>query len=61
MSEDLHRSDRPIPGDVLDHRRRQGLKIRRVRVVERPLSPYVQWELHALRMLAEEGFELRGK
>ena len=33
----------------------QGLEIRRVRVVERPLSPYVQWELHALRMLAEEG------
>ena len=38
--------------------RRQGLKIRRVRVVEHPLTPYLQWELHALRMLAEEGFEL---
>ncbi|TDD21866.1 hypothetical protein E1287_40250 [Actinomadura sp. KC06] len=38
--------------------RRRGLKIKRVRVVERPLTPYVQWELYALRMLAEEGFEL---
>ncbi|MEV5827489.1 DUF6879 family protein [Spirillospora sp. NPDC052242] len=38
--------------------KRRGVKIRRVRVVERPLTPYVQWELYALRMLAEEGFDL---
>ncbi|GGV02180.1 hypothetical protein GCM10010182_19740 [Actinomadura cremea] len=36
----------------------RGLRVRRVRVVERPLSPYIQWELYALRMLAEEGFGL---
>lgn len=38
--------------------KRQGLSVRRVRVVEYPVSPYLHWELHALRMLAEEGFEL---
>ncbi|RSN46484.1 DUF6879 family protein [Actinomadura sp. WAC 06369] len=38
--------------------KRRGVRIRRVRVVERPLTPYVQWELYALRMLAEEGFDL---
>lgn len=31
---------------------------RRVRVVEFPITPYVQWELHALRLLADEGFGL---
>jgi hypothetical protein len=38
------------------HNAAQGFEIRRVRVVEQPVSPYVQWELHALRMLAKEGF-----
>jgi hypothetical protein len=37
----------------------RGMTIRRARVVEHPVTPYLQWELHALRMLAEEGFELR--
>lgn len=56
---DLLEEDRKAVRTEADSNRRQGLKIRRVRVVEHPLSPYVQWELHALRMLAEEGFELR--
>jgi hypothetical protein len=38
---------------------RQGLRIQRVRIVEQPVTPYLQWELNALRMLAEEGFGLR--
>ncbi|MFC5747969.1 DUF6879 family protein [Actinomadura rugatobispora] len=38
---------------------KQGLRIQRVRVVEQPVTPYLQWELNALRMLAEEGFGLR--
>lgn len=54
----LLEEDRKVVRTEADSNRRQGLKIRRVRVVEQPLSPYVQWELHALRMLAEEGFEL---
>lgn len=36
----------------------RGLRIRRVRVVEHPLGPYLQWELHALKLLADEGFGL---
>lgn len=38
---------------------RKGLRVQRVRVVEQPVTPYLQWELNALRMLAEEGFGLR--
>ena len=38
---------------------RQGLAIHRVRVVEQPVPPYLQWELNALRMPAEEGSGLR--
>ncbi|GAA4236762.1 hypothetical protein GCM10022254_47220 [Actinomadura meridiana] len=33
----------------------QGLEIRRVRVAEMPIGPYLQWELHALKLLADEG------
>ncbi|MUN36217.1 DUF6879 family protein [Actinomadura litoris] len=36
----------------------QGLEIRRVRVAELPIGPYLQWELHALKLLADEGFGL---
>jgi hypothetical protein len=55
---DLLEKDREAVRAEARHNRRQGLEIKRVRVVERPLAPYVQWELHALRMLAEEGFDL---
>lgn len=39
------------------HRRitRHGFTARRVRVVEKPLSAYMQWELHALRIRDECG------
>ncbi|WP_433472785.1 DUF6879 family protein [Spirillospora sp. CA-142024] len=56
---DLLEQDREAVRTEARHNRRQGLKIKRVRVVEQPLTPYVQWELYALRMLAEVGFELR--
>ncbi|MFI0483383.1 DUF6879 family protein [Actinomadura sp. 9N215] len=55
---DLLEQDREAVRAEALRNRRQGLKIKRVRVVERPLTPYVQWELYALRMLAEAGFEL---
>ncbi|MBE1534267.1 DUF6879 family protein [Actinomadura algeriensis] len=54
----LLEQDREAVRTEARHNRYQGLKIRRVRVVERPFTPYLQWELYALRMLAEEGFEL---
>jgi hypothetical protein len=37
----------------------RGLQIRRVRIVEHPISPYLQWEMHALHLMAQEGFDLR--
>jgi hypothetical protein len=39
--------------------RDRGSVFRRVRVVEEPLSPYVQWELHVLRVRARAGSPIR--
>lgn len=36
-----------------------GLQRRRIRIVERPVSPYLQWQMHVLRMRAEEGEVVR--
>jgi hypothetical protein len=38
---------------------RLGVTFHRVRVVEEPLTPYIQWELHALRVQAECGKKIR--
>jgi hypothetical protein len=38
---------------------RLGVTFRRVRIVEAPLTPYIQWELHALRVQAECGKKIR--
>lgn len=37
----------------------RGAVFHRVRVVEEPLTPYVQWELHSLRLSAEFGERVR--
>ncbi|MFF7649539.1 DUF6879 family protein [Streptomyces sp. NPDC007983] len=37
----------------------RGSVFHRVRVVEKPLTPYVQWELHSLRISAEYGERVR--
>jgi hypothetical protein len=36
-----------------------GRRFHRVRIVEEPLTPYLQWELHALRIQAEVGERIR--
>jgi hypothetical protein len=43
------------------HRRisRQGFVARRIRVVEEPLSAYMQWELHALHVRQQSGGSIR--
>jgi hypothetical protein len=43
------------------HRRvaEAGFSARRVRVVEEPITPYLQWELHALRIRDECGGPIR--
>ncbi|WP_129768825.1 DUF6879 family protein [Streptomyces sp. L-9-10] len=48
--------------DLLESARddeRRGFVFHRVRVVERPLTPYLQWELHSLRQRAEYGERIR--
>lgn len=44
-----------------EHRRvaEQGFAVRRVRVVEEPIIPYLQWELHVLRLREQCGTEVR--
>lgn len=37
----------------------RGTAFHRVRVVEEPLAPYMQWELHALRVQSEAGKKIR--
>ncbi|MFI0779810.1 DUF6879 family protein [Streptomyces sp. NPDC021212] len=39
--------------------RERNIVFHRVRVVEEPLTPYLHWELHALRVQAEAGKEIR--
>lgn len=38
---------------------RRGITLWRVRVVEEPVTPYLQWELHLLRLRAECGERIR--
>ncbi|GAB2924841.1 DUF6879 family protein [Streptomyces mayteni] len=38
---------------------RRGVRQRRLRVVEFPVTPYVQWELHVLRLRVELGDDIR--
>ncbi|MGW2330813.1 DUF6879 family protein [Streptomyces sp. NPDC001700] len=46
---------REFSQDVERHR----ITLFRVRVVERPIAPYLQWELHLLRLRAECGEKIR--
>lgn len=39
--------------------KRRGYAFHRVRVVEKPLTPYVQWELHSQRQRAQHGQRIR--
>ncbi|WP_328915287.1 MULTISPECIES: DUF6879 family protein [unclassified Streptomyces] len=55
LLEERHDSLRAI---ALDDERR-GSVFHRVRVVEEPLTPYVQWELHSLQQRARYGEKIR--
>jgi hypothetical protein len=37
----------------------KGITQRRVRIITKPVTPYLQWELHGLRLWAELGEEIR--
>ncbi|MES4900912.1 MULTISPECIES: DUF6879 family protein [unclassified Streptomyces] len=45
--------------DIQADEEARGSVFHRVRVVEEPLKPYVQWELHSLRISAEYGERVR--
>lgn len=53
---DARRED--LLASALDDERRDS-RFHRVRVVEKPLTPYLQWELHSLRQRAEYGEKIR--
>lgn len=38
---------------------RQGSELRRLRVVEHPISPYLQWEMHSFHVLVQCGMPIR--
>lgn len=56
---DLLEKDRAAVREEARRHAAQGLDIRRVRVAEMPIGSYLQWELHALKLLADEGAGLR--
>ncbi len=37
----------------------RGIELRRLRVVEHPVVPYLQWEMHSFKVLAECGVAMR--
>jgi len=56
---ELNEADRATALEMAATDRRLGIRTRRIRIVESPISPYVQWEMHFFRLLAEAGQDLR--
>ncbi|QVQ53162.1 hypothetical protein J4H86_05075 [Spiractinospora alimapuensis] len=56
---ELNEEDRPSAVGMIDTYRRLGYATQRIRVVEFPISPYLQWEIQFLRLLAEAGQDIR--
>jgi hypothetical protein len=55
----LMEADRPALRKMFDGLTQAGCQVRRVRVVERPLSTYLLWELHSARIRAQCGEDIR--
>jgi hypothetical protein len=55
----LHEEDRAAARSEHGRHRENGVEFRRLRIVENPVTPYLQWEMYFFRILVEEGFELR--
>jgi hypothetical protein len=45
--------------EEIENARRRGTVLRRLRVVEFPVTPYVQWEMFVLRVRVEVGDQIR--
>ncbi|MBB4933186.1 hypothetical protein F4561_004006 [Lipingzhangella halophila] len=56
---ELNEADRSEAEAMAEKDRQVGIETRRIRVVEHPVTPYVQWEMQFLRLLAEAGQSLR--
>lgn len=55
----LDGEDRKLAARVAGHARKYGFTTKRIRVVEFPISPYLQWEMQFFRLLVAEGQDLR--
>ncbi|MFE2185019.1 DUF6879 family protein [Streptomyces sp. NPDC059455] len=55
----LFEARRAVAHKAADDDRRNGSPFHRLRVVEEPLTPYMQWELHSLHVRAEVGHPIR--
>jgi hypothetical protein len=55
----LHEKDREHARSTHQRNRKNGVELRRLRIVERPVTPYLQWETHFFKILVEEGYALR--
>ncbi|MDT0548882.1 MULTISPECIES: DUF6879 family protein [Streptomyces] len=55
----LIQEERDYLREFSEENERRGITLFRVRVVQEPLTPYLQWELHLLRLRAECGERIR--
>lgn len=56
---EIFESERPGIQDEAAKYEKQGSEFRRLRIVERPVSAYLQWELQSLRIVDECGMPIR--
>lgn len=55
----LNEEDRKYARTTQQRYREIGVEFRRLRIVEKPVTPYLQWEAHFFKILTEEGYTLR--
>ncbi|QQQ78431.1 hypothetical protein IOD16_08215 [Saccharothrix sp. 6-C] len=55
----LLEANRPRLTKMFDGLSARGSALHRVRIVEKPISPYLHWELHSLRIRAQCGEHIR--
>lgn len=56
---EIFEGERPAIRDEATKYARQGSQLRRLRIVENPVSAYLQWELQSLRIIDESGMPVR--
>ncbi|GAA3739237.1 DUF6879 family protein [Salinactinospora qingdaonensis] len=56
---EIFESEREAIGEEIRANTEQGLEFRRLRVVEHPPTPYLQWESHSHRIFVECGHQIR--